>query len=87
MALCFLFSLLLLLLLLHLLLVFSEKVRATQEIYEEAVRLQQLLDGLLEEALSAFNIAKEAKAKADGIIAEALETLRVLRNFDNEVSG
>jgi len=63
----------------------NEKVRATQEIYEEAVRLQQLLDGLLEEALSAFNIAKEAKAKADGIIAEALETLRVLRNFDNEV--
>ena len=27
----------------------------------------------------------EAKRKADGIIAEALETLRVLRNFDDEV--
>ena len=39
----------------------------------------------MEEATSAYNIAVEAKAKADGIIAEALETLRVLRNFDDEV--
>lgn len=63
----------------------NDKLRTTQQIYEEAVRLQQLLDDLLEEATSAYNIAVEAKAKADGIIAEALETLRVLRNFDDEV--
>lgn len=63
----------------------NEKIRQSQQIYDEAMRLQQILDGLLEKASSAYKIATEAKAKADGIIAEALETLRILKNFDDEV--
>lgn len=63
----------------------NEKIRTATQIYEESVRLQQLLDGLLEEASSAYKIAIEAKAKADGIIDEARETLRILKNFDDEV--
>lgn len=63
----------------------KEKIRFAQQIYEESVRLQQILDGLLEEASTAYKIAVEAKAKADGIIAEARETLRILKNFDDEV--
>jgi len=62
-----------------------EKIRTTQQIYDEAIRLQRLFDGLLAEANSAYKIATDAKVKADGIIAEARETLRILKNFDDEV--
>ena len=63
----------------------SEKLRTTQSIYDEAVRLQQSLDELLERATTAYNIALEAKSKADGILTQTKETLRILQNFDDEV--
>lgn len=64
-----------------------EKIRAAEQMYYDAKNLQQLMDQLLGEADRAYNIAIEAKTKADGIINEAQETLRILRNFDSEVQN
>ena len=74
----------------------QQHARVVEQVYQSIAEAQKLLDGarlqqqslddLLARADVAYNVAKEAKAKAEAILVEGQKTLDILRNFDDEVN-
>ncbi|KAL1415178.1 hypothetical protein MTO96_029694 [Rhipicephalus appendiculatus] len=58
-----------------------------EDLLAEAHRQQQITDGLLAEVDTAFAKAKEAAAEGERILEEAQNTLKVLKEFDENVKA
>ena len=63
-----------------------KSIADAQKLLDDTRLGQQALDDLLSRADVAYNIAKEAKKKAEAILREGQKTLKILKNFDNEVN-